>query len=95
MVVIDATLLVALVLGTATYPSTAFLAAGIVSACLELFALDLLIHMTATTLDESGFVARRTLTQVTSDVANMMRTGGTTRKLLSTDSLTNRDRIQA
>lgn len=95
MIVIDATLLVALVLGTATHPGATFLAAGIVSACLKLLALDLLIHMTATTLDESGFVARKTLTQVASGVANMMRTRGTTRKLLSTDSLTNRDRIQA
>lgn len=94
MIVIDTTLLVAPVLGTVTHPSATLLAAGIVSTCLKLLALDQLIHVSAATLDESGFVAGRTLTQVASAIANMMRTRGTTRELLSTDSLTNRDGIQ-
>lgn len=95
VIVIDAALLVALVFGTVPHPSATFLAAGVIGACLELLALDLLIHVTATTLDESSFVARRTLTQVASAIANVMRPRGTARKLLSTDSLTNRDGIQA
>lgn len=95
MIVIDAALLVALVLGTDAHPSATLLAAGIVGACLKLLALDQLIHVTATALDEGGLVARRTLTQVASGVANVMGTRGTARKLPSTDSLTNRDGIQA
>lgn len=62
VIVIDATLLVTLVLSTAAHPSTTFLAAGIVGACLQLLAFDLLIHVTAAAFDDGGFVARRTLT---------------------------------
>lgn len=94
VIVIDATLLIALVLGTAAHPSATFLAAGIVGTCLELLALDLLIHVTAATLDDGGFVAWRTLTQVTTGLANVMCTRSTTRKLLSTDCLADRNWIK-
>lgn len=94
MVVVDAAFLVALVLGAAAHPSAAFLAAGIVGAGLEELALDLLVHVATTTLDQGGFVARRTLSQVAPGVANVVGTRSTARKLLSADGLANRDGIQ-
>lgn len=94
VVVVDAAFLVALVLGAAAHPSAAFLAAGIVGTGLEELALDLLVHVATTTLDQGGFVARRTLSQVAPGVANVVGTRSTARKLLSTDGLANRDGIQ-
>lgn len=94
MIVIDAALLVALVLGTGAHPSAAFLAAGIVGSGLELLALDLLVHVAATTLDQGGLVARWTFVQVASGVANVVCSGRATRKLLSADGLTNWDGVQ-
>lgn len=94
MIVIDAALLVALVLGAGAHPSATFLAAGIVGSGLQLLALDLLIHVAATTLDQSGFVARWTFIQVASGVANVVCSRAAARKLLSTDGLTNWDGVQ-
>lgn len=94
MIVVDAALLVALVLGTGAHPGATFLAAGVVGAGLELLALDLLIHVAATALDQSGLVARWTFVQVASGVADVVCSGRATRKLLSTDGLANWDRVQ-
>lgn len=94
MVVVDAALLVAFVLGAAAHTVAAFLAASVVGSGLQLFALDLLVHVTTAAFDGCGFVARRTFFQVTFGVANVVRSGTSAGQLLSTDGFARWDGVQ-
>lgn len=94
MIVVDATLLVALVLGTASHLRATLFASSIVSPALQQFTLDLLIHVTAAALYDGRFVARWTLAQVAPGGTNMVRPGAATGQLLPADSLAHRDCVQ-
>lgn len=95
VVKIDATFLVALVFGATSHPIAAFFASRIIGTGLKLFALHLLIHVAASTLDDGGFVARRAFSEVALGNAHVVGTRRTTEQLLSTNGLAYRDRIQA
>lgn len=52
MIKVDAAFLVALVFGATSHPIAAFLTPRIIGTGLKLFALHLLIHVAAATLDD-------------------------------------------
>lgn len=79
MIVVDAAFLVTFVLGAASHSCAALLTASIVSSRLQLFTLDLLVHVAAATLDHCGLVARRTLFQVAFCGAHMVSAGTSAR----------------
>lgn len=60
MIVVDAAFLVTFVLGAVSHSRAALLAPSIIRSRLQLFALDLLVHMAAAALDYGCLVARRT-----------------------------------
>lgn len=95
VVVVDAALLVAFVLGTGPHPSAAFLATGVVGASLQELTLDLLVHVTTAALDHGGFVTRRTFLQVALGRTDVVGAGSAARELLTANGFADRDRIEA
>lgn len=94
MVVVDAAFLVAFVLGATSHPRAALLAARIVRSRLQLFALDLLIHVTAAALDHGSLVARRTLVRMTFGGAHVVSARTSAGQLLAAGGFARRYWIQ-
>lgn len=93
VIVVDAAFLVAFVLGAAAHAGAALLATSIVGSGLQLFALDLLVHVAAAAFDGCGFVARRAPVQVAFGVANVVSTGTSAGQLLAADGFAGRDGV--
>lgn len=93
VIVVDAAFLVAFVLGAAAHAGAALLATSIVSSGLQLFALDLLVHVAAAAFDGCGFVARRAPVQVAFGVANVVSSGTSAGQLLAADGFAGRNGV--
>lgn len=94
VIVVDAAFLVAFVLGAASHPRAAFLAASVVGSSLQLFALDLLVHVAAATLDHRGLVAGWAFVQMAFGGAHVMSAGTSARELFAADGFADRNRVQ-
>lgn len=93
VIVVDTAFLVAFVLGAAAHAGAALLATSIVGSGLQLFALDLLVHVTAPAFDDCGFVARRTPVQVAFGVTDVVSSGTSAGQLLAADGFADRDGV--
>lgn len=93
VIVVDAAFLIAFVLGAAAHAVAALLAASVVGSGLQLFALDLLVHVATAAFDGCSFVARRTLVQVAFGVAHVVSSRTSARQLLAADGFADRDGV--